>query len=150
MAFTSAAKISNRSLKTGPFTAAGTATWILATGCRTGRLRASRAARASEARRRTAAIAASRSGARRPLSAGNGARCTEVPVSARCIQSARNGAAGASIRAEATRVSCSVSRATGSVARSGAQKRGRLRRTYHRDRSSPTKSMMARTPAVTS
>ena len=71
-------------------------------------------------------------------------------MSARCSQSARKGAAGASRRADATSVSCSVSSATGSVARSGAQKRGRLRRTYHRDTSSPTKSMMIRVPAVTS
>ena len=44
----------------------------------------------------------------------------------------------------------SVASAASSAARSGAQKRGRLTRTYQLERSSVTNSTMARTPAVTS
>src|SRR5207244_1518010 len=118
--------------------------------CATADQRHGAAGRSMEPLDDPAEIAVEAGGARRPWSVGNGARWTDPPTSARWIQSATKGAAGARRRAEVTSASCSVSSATASVARSGAQNRGRLRRIYQRDRSSPTKSMIARTPAVTS
>ena len=149
-ALTSSLRTSNSSANARPFTAGGTATCSFATGWRTGSCLVSRAARASDASLRIAAMAASSSGSRRPWSDGNEARCTEVPVSARCSQSDTKGAAGAISCAVVSSTSYRVRRAASSAARSGAQNRGRLVRTYQLERSSATKSMIARVPAVTS
>ena len=122
-------------------------------GWRTRILTRSRAARPSRASVRAASIpASSPSSIRTSVGSGNARQVHALATrSARCSQSARNGAIGASSRATTTSASCSVANAARVSASSVfPQNRSRLRRTYQFDRSSTTKSPIARAARVSS
>ncbi len=122
-----------------------------ASGCRTFTFAVSRAARPADASARMAPIASSSAGsAAAPCSRRYGAKCTDSPVRAWCIQSVTNGVNGASRRHDVTSTSCSVANAARLSSVSTSYTRRLASRTYHFDTSSSRNDMMARAALVAS